>query len=173
MGGIIAGFAATFLLFIFDEAISRTQQSTIEGQRTEIIALEKRIAPRALSGTEVKALKAAVAPFIDRQISIWSYGIDLEGATLALQIKSALDEAHVRTVDSIGHMVSSWTPRIGVIVTGPDDKLVDALLAALKPLAPIRGPLPGGYTTFGEPIPSSTAAIVSAEIFVGIKPIDP
>jgi len=56
MGGIIAGFAATFSLFIFDEAVSGRQQSTIvvqqsniRDQNDKIIALEQRLADRTLS----------------------------------------------------------------------------------------------------------------------------
>jgi hypothetical protein len=41
MGGIVAGFIATFLLFVFDEAISRRQQGVISEQQSTIIGLDK------------------------------------------------------------------------------------------------------------------------------------
>jgi hypothetical protein len=107
--------------------------------------------------------------FPNRQISVWSYGLDLEGRILASQILTALNDAQEPTVDSIGHMVSSTTARIGIIVTGPNDELVDALLTALKP----RGSLsnPGSYSKSGVDMVYGGPNIVPAEIFVGIKPI--
>jgi hypothetical protein len=154
--GVATEAIFTILLFLFDEGISSSQQS-------KIFDLESRIAPRHLSADELTVLEAAVKPFTDRQISIWSYGVDLEAGMLAVQIKSALEAARVPTVDSIGHMVTSWTPRVGVIVTGPDDKLVEALLTALKPVSAVRGSL-------GSTKPSN---VVPAEIFVGVKPLSP
>jgi hypothetical protein len=167
--GIVIEAACTLLLFGFDEGISSKQQETIEAQRTQIIALEKQLALPELSSDELTAFKAAVSPYKDRTISVWSYGLDLEGSRLAHQLLVALNDAKMPTVDSVGHMLGSITPRIGVIITGPDDELIAALLLALKSLSPTRGPLPGGYRTQGEPI--GAQQIVPAEIFVGLKPL--
>lgn len=134
-----------------------------EQLKADNLALEARLAPRRLSHDELEGLKAAIKPFIDRPISIWSYGIDLEAGMLAGQIKFALQDAGAPIVDSIGHMVTSWKPRVGVIVTGPDDKLVGALLTALKSISAVRGPL--------DPERAKTA--IPAEIFVGVKPLSP
>lgn len=193
--GVVIEAACTLLLFGFDEGISTSQQSQIAVAtdratdagfdaalannaaaeanehaaqlESENLKLEAQIQPRRLTTDDIAKLKAAVTPFSNRQISVWSYGLDLEGRFLATQILSALNEAHVPTVDSIGHMLSSVVPRIGVIVTGPDDEPIAALLKALERLSPVRGPLPGGFTTYGPGQPP----IVPAEIFVGIKPI--
>ena len=134
-----------------------------EQLKADNLALEARLAPRRLSHDELERLKAAVKPFINRPISIWSYGIDLEAGILAAQIKEALQWAGVPVVDSIGHMATSWKPRVGVIVTGPDDKLVEALLIALKPVSAVRGSLD----------PEQAKAAIPAEIFVGVKPLSP
>jgi hypothetical protein len=154
------------------EAIGRAAQLEIEAAklRAANLALEAKIAPRNLSPEMIASLKNVASQSANRQISIWSYGIDLEGRLLATQIKSALDDPHASLIDRIGAMVSSVTPRVGVIVTGPDDQLVSTLLEALKPLSPTRGPLPEGFTTYGV---DPRQSIAPAEIFVGIKPINP
>ena len=127
------------------------------------MALETKLAPRRLSHDEIEGLKVAAKPFKDQAISIWSYGVDLEAGMLARQIRDALQWAGLPVVDSIGHMVTSWNPRVGVIITGSNDKLVEALLAALKPVSPVRVSL--------DPERAKTA--IPAEIFVGVKPISP
>jgi hypothetical protein len=138
-------------------------EKEVEEQKAKNLVLEEKIAPRRLSPAQLAELKAAVKPFIARPISIWSYGIDLEAGILATQIKFALQDAGAPIVDSIGHMITSWTPRAGVIITGPDDNLVEALLTALKPISAVRGPL--------DPERAKTA--IPAEIFVGVKPLSP
>jgi len=162
-----AFFAAA--LFVVDTIAGIGQKIEITQLEASNLQLEIQIQPRRLAA----ALKAAVKPFPNRQISVWSYGVDIEGRLLASQILSALNDAHVPIVDSIGHMVSSTTARIGVIITGPDDELVGALLAALKPLSPTKGSLnnPGSYSKSGIDMLYGGPNIVPAEIFVGIKPI--
>ncbi len=161
-----AFFAAA--LFVVDTVAGIGQKIEITQLEASNLQLEAQIQPRRLTADDVATLKAAMRPFSDRQISVWSYGLDLEGRLLASQILKALNDEHVPTVDSIGRMLSSVVPRIGVIVTGPDDELIAAILKGLKPLSPARGPLPGGFTTYG---PMAPLPIVPAEIFVGIKPI--
>jgi hypothetical protein len=166
-----AFFAAA--LFVVDTIAGIGQKIEITQLEASNLQLEIQIQPRRLAAADIAALKAAVKPFPNRQISVWSYGVDIEGRLLASQILSALNDAHVPIVDSIGHMVSSTTARIGVIITGPDDELVGALLAALKPLSPTKGSLnnPGSYSKSGIDMLYGGPNIVPAEIFVGIKPI--
>jgi len=166
-----AFFAAA--LFVVDTIAGIGQKIEITQLEASNLQLEIQIQPRRLAVADIAALKAAVKPFPNRQISVWSYGVDIEGRLLASQILSALNDAHVPIVDSIGHMVSSTTARIGVIITGPDDELVGALLAALKPLSPTKGSLnnPGSYSKSGIDMLYGGPNIVPAEIFVGIKPI--
>jgi hypothetical protein len=158
-------------LFAFALLAVDTTASVI--QKREIAALNAEIAPRRLSSEDIAALKAAVRPYADRQISVWSYGTDVEARVLAAQILHALNDEHVPTVDSIGHMVSSTTLRVGVIITGPDEALIGALMAALKPVSPTRGSLnnPGAYSKSGVDMLYGNPGIVPAEIFVGVKPI--
>ena len=89
---------------------------------------------------------------------------------LATQIKSALVAAHVPVIDRIGEMFGSTNPRVGVIITGPDDQLVSALLGTLKALSPAKAPYHEGFTMDGV---GPVVAAPPAEIFVGIKPIIP
>jgi hypothetical protein len=133
-----------------------------EELRSANLKLEAEIAPRRLSADDIAALKVSVRPFANREVSIWSYGIDLEARILAREILSALGDAQVPTIDRIGNMISSTEPRIGVIVSGPDDQLIETLLKALKPVSAVRGP----YT-------SDNDSPVHAEIFVGTKPVSP
>jgi hypothetical protein len=171
--GILAGFAAHQEAVVANEAAAKANERAAElGIKTEQLkadnlALEEKIAPRRLSANDIEA--SAVEPFPNSEISIWSYGVDVEGRLLAMQIKSALESVAAPgtevIIDRIGAMLSSTTPRIGVIITGPDDELVTALLKALKPLSAVRGPLPGGSA------PAQT--VPPAEIFVGIKPLNP
>jgi hypothetical protein len=166
-----AMFAA--MLFVVDTIAGVEQKKEIAQLEASNLRLEAQIQPRRLTADDIGALKTAVKSFPNRQISVWSYGLDIEGRILASQILLALNEAHVPTVDSIGHMISSTTPRIGVIITGPDDELIDVLLAALKSLSPTRGSLnnPGAYSKTGVDMLYGGPNIVPAEIFVGIKPI--
>lgn len=155
LGGVLISSIFTIGLFVFDEGISRTQEATIA-------ELERKLAPRELSSSEIEFLKATLGPYKDRTISVWSYGLDLESGRLARQILSALESANVPTVNSIGHMISSWEPRLGVIVTGPDEPLVNALIVALKPVSAEHGP---------RMAPGQAATVAPAEIFVGLKPV--
>jgi len=54
--GVAIEAICTILLFGFDEGISSYQKSTIEVQNREIIALDKRLAPRELSAKQQAAL---------------------------------------------------------------------------------------------------------------------
>jgi hypothetical protein len=161
--GVIIEPIFTLWLFVYDENMSRSQN-------TEIAELNRELAPRQLSSSELAALKIAANRFPALIISVWSYGLDLEGSRLARQILSALRKP---TVDSIGHMVGSTTARIGVIITGPNDELVEALLTALKPISATRGTLnnPGAYSKSGVDMLYGTPGIAPAEIFVGVKPL--
>jgi hypothetical protein len=151
-----------------DAAASNARSLLLEKEAEELksknLSLEAKIAPRRLSPDQLTALKAAVRPFIGRTISIWSYGVDLEAGILANQIKFALQDAGAPVADSIGHMATSWTPHAGVEITGSDDKLMEALVTALKPISAVRG----------RPIdPEQAKTFIPAQIFVGVKPLGP
>jgi hypothetical protein len=173
--GVALELFCGLLLWQVDSSIGYKNDIQIEALRLANSKLEAEIQPRRLTADDIAALKAAATRFPNRAISIWSYGIDQEARVLASQILSALNDASAMTVDSIGHMISSTTPRIGIIITGPDDELIEALLAALKPLSPTRGSLnnPGSYSKSGVAMSYGGTSIVPAEIFVGIKPINP
>jgi hypothetical protein len=167
LAGCVVSALSTVLLLVFDEGISRAQNTTI-------IALDKAIAPRRLSSDNITALRDAVVPFRGSPISIWSYGLDTEGRLFAAQIKSVLDIAQIAPIDRIGAMVSSTTPRIGIVISGTDEKLIVALLKALRPFSAKRvsPSSPGSYSQTGADIVfGELNTPVAAEIFVGIKPL--
>jgi hypothetical protein len=98
MSGIIAGFAATFLLFIFDEAISRVQQSKIDeqqsvikDQQSKIVALETRLSPRSLTKEQADAVIAATKLFPAQQYAL-SVAPGAEPLALLCQLDGILKE---------------------------------------------------------------------------------
>ena len=66
MGGIVVGFFCTFMLFVFDEAISTSQKS-------KIVALETRLAPRELSKDQQKQLGSDLRLFAGKTVRVMSY----------------------------------------------------------------------------------------------------
>jgi hypothetical protein len=139
----------------------------LEKEAAELTAqnlkLEAAISPRRLNADDLAKLSHTGARFRGRTISIWSYGMDAEGGLLAVQIRDALAVPSSSVGDHIGAMMFSINVRVGVRLTGPDDELIAALLAALSPLSPVRDP----YTAVPGNMPAA------AEIFIGVKPIKP
>lgn len=86
--GVSFGAIFTIGLFVFDEGISRIQQSTIEVQQSKIIALESAFAPREveLSGDAMKALAKFSSEF--QYLVISAPGLEAEQT--AGQIRSLL-----------------------------------------------------------------------------------
>jgi hypothetical protein len=53
----------TIFLFVFDEGISSSQQGIISEQKSKIIELETKIAPRDLSSIQMQSIADAIRPF--------------------------------------------------------------------------------------------------------------
>ena len=90
--GIAIEAVCTIFLFITDERISDAQQSTIRTQNEEIIALDKKLAPRSLTQEQQSALVSAAEPFAAQQYTL-SVAVGSEPAALLCQIDAALIKA--------------------------------------------------------------------------------
>jgi hypothetical protein len=129
IGGVALEAVCTLLLFGFDEGISNAQQSKIERQNTEIIALRKNSIPRSID-VSAFAERLAGAPPSDLEIRYVRSCIDCE--SLSFWLSEALKKAHwpvdapiaidpqngdwVRVVQSL-HAQSSG---ITVVISSPD-----------------------------------------------------
>ena len=59
--GVVLETVCSVALFTFDEGISQGQQSTIEGQKAQIIVLEQKLAPRTLTVVQQEAIRKVMA----------------------------------------------------------------------------------------------------------------
>lgn len=101
MGGIVAGFAATFMLFVFDEAISRRQQSKIAELDTQLVARTKELlevrkltADRSLTLEDKKSLAASLSTFRDQPAKIVIFPVNFESVFIAHELYGAMLNAH-------------------------------------------------------------------------------
>jgi hypothetical protein len=92
LGGIAVESLCTVFLFVFDESISAKQQSTIESQNSQIIALETQAAPRTLSKEQYDILKGLAGKY--PAINIASE-ISLEAHFFASQLSTPLTAAGI------------------------------------------------------------------------------
>jgi hypothetical protein len=67
--GIVIEPIFTIGLFIYDESLSRAQQSTIESQNAQIIALETRLAPRVISQEQRDRITEKMKMFAGQEFS--------------------------------------------------------------------------------------------------------
>jgi hypothetical protein len=63
----------TIGLFVYDESLSRTQQSTIEAQNREIISLQKRLAPRHVSP---EIISSKIKQFAGQQYAVSASSVE-------------------------------------------------------------------------------------------------
>jgi hypothetical protein len=100
--GVIIEAAATVVLFEFDEGITRAQQSTIETQKSTIIALETKLRPRSsLLQEHEESFVAAIARFKETRFET---GIDLGSSEQTLLAKAL----HFALVSKAGWQAVSW-----------------------------------------------------------------
>jgi hypothetical protein len=90
VGGVSIEAIFTLLLFGFDEGISSNQQSTIQAQNSEIIALEKRLAARILSDEQAAAIAEKVKPFAGQVFQVIPYWKNPESLSFANRIAGIL-----------------------------------------------------------------------------------
>jgi hypothetical protein len=148
------------------EALERLATLGIEAARLQRknLSLQELVQPRQLTSAQVHDVAHALARYSGHAVTLWSYGLDLEGSALAEQIRESLLQAHVIVVNNIGQLSSTARPRIGVEIAGADDHLVAGLHDGLNASADLDAavvPLTGVNPADAAP----------AEIFVGIKPV--
>jgi hypothetical protein len=92
MGGIVAGFAATFLLFVFDEAISSAQRAKIETQQREIVEATGRATN---AGFEAATANVAAGEANERAAKLEKDAAELraQAAELIKRANEAVDHA--------------------------------------------------------------------------------
>ena len=128
------------------------------------LSLEQLVQPRRLSADQVHDVVQALAHHSGHAVTLWSYGLDLEGGALAEQIRDSLIAAKVIVVNNIGQLAATDRPRRGVQITGVDHALVASLYDGLHAVGGLDASvidLPGAKPEDAAP----------AEIFVGIKPV--
>jgi hypothetical protein len=91
LGGVSIGAALTIALFVFDEGISRAQQSTITVQQAKIIALENELAPRILDPPAQSRIANKMRLYPGTHFDL-SALMDSEPMNLLDQIEAALAE---------------------------------------------------------------------------------
>jgi hypothetical protein len=106
-------------LFVFSQHLGTIDGFEIARLNHETAKLEAIAAGRNLKPEEIQALALALRPFATQPILIGSYTGDLEGARLAMQIKSALDRARLTVENRIGDTEAEpGGAFFGVSVTG-------------------------------------------------------
>ena len=149
MGGIVAGFIATFLLFVFDEAISHRQQGVISDQQSKIIDLESKLrvammratSRRLISGSiEQRTLTSVMSKFSGMPVKIMSYGDDHEDRTFTREIMRALEQARLDTPwrwDRIDAEQIGFTDNGMMVASGNDERSKEAASALIGELRKI------------------------------------
>ncbi|MEI9926282.1 MAG: hypothetical protein WDN50_25570 [Bradyrhizobium sp.] len=150
------------------------QSEQIEGkiknrQRTEIISLQERTAPRRLSTAQCSGIVDVLKPFSGRKARVATYVTDGEGSTLGQMIVVCLRAANINTEAGMATILP-WSGFFsGVSVDGEDKELVDVLKNALS----VEGGLvvtPGkGYFAGNQATGTETENAQAVLIVVGVK----
>ena len=128
-------------------------------------SLEEMTHPRRLSPAQMTDVTSAWKAYAGHSVTLWSYGMDLEGSALSEQIKGCLTGARVVVVNNIGRVTSSLPAHVGIQIAGVDKRLVGAIYAGLHTI--------GGLEATEIDLPDeATPEAVPAEIFVGMKPLE-
>jgi hypothetical protein len=148
------------------DALERLATLDIEAARLhrKNLSLEELVQPRQLTSAQAQDVSQALASYSGHAVTLWSYGLDLEGSALAEQIRESLIAAHVVVVNNIGQLSAPARPRVGVQIAGADKRLVDALYDGFHAI----GGLDAGVVELAG---ADAADAVPAEIFVGMKPL--
>lgn len=140
-----------------------------EELRAANLALEALIQPRRWNRPEeAKAFGEALSKFRGRTVKVSSQTGDVEAAVLAQQILIVLQHvAGISVIDRRAAEAPLGFVVLGVLVSGRDEELVSAILAALPPkLRAERGQMPAGAPGFSIQDPPGE---IDATIVVGGK----
>jgi hypothetical protein len=145
------------------------QRETIAQLNNETAKLESIVAGRNLKPEEISALGKSLKRFAGRTILIGSYTGDAEGARLAMQIKAALDLAHITVENRIGNIgAERGGVFLGVGVSGElsERDTINAISDALATEAHLTVNPPQSL----PPFPASSNKLHPLSIGVGMRP---
>ena len=94
--GVVVETLCSITLFVFDEGVSRAQQSTIEAQQSKIIALETELVPRTISSEQRDILVKALKGKLDSLPIFTNPKPDQETLQYAIGIGGALNFAFIQ-----------------------------------------------------------------------------
>ncbi len=111
-------------------------EKALESERVERLKLEALVSPRRLTIDEQKGIGKACASLYTygpkKRIKIRSYGLDGEGAALAVQIGASLNSSRLYTAADIAGIIVTGGFDTGVIISAPteDEKFATCLRSA-------------------------------------------
>jgi hypothetical protein len=177
------------------EARAAEARAMAAAEQLERIKLEAIVTPRSLSLGQQRLIKAALSRFSGHPaVIVSSYGLDLEGAALGVQLISVIGSATgTAPVDRTAGPIVAGGFETGVQIRGPksEQEFMSALASALTSIGKLKevavnGPSvrPGTTITAGvsmapgtaitgarEIVPAYVPAVGPVSIMVGIKPL--
>lgn len=184
---LIVALAAELICALKASAISHR---IVEAERSARIQLEAQVAPRTLSPDQQRAIVDALRKYAGETVNVASYGLDPEGARIALQLITTLQSAgfHV-TTDHAFEVVSGGFYE-GIHLRGPKTEFLSSLDDALSNVGRLKtyvnGPtlrtgaaMSGGAAITGNAAISGSGGVTATpapqsgpvSIFVGVKQI--
>ncbi len=135
--GVMCAAAITISGKIRDDALKvelDASKITIEELRTANFKLEATIAPRRVMPEQQDAIaKALESKFAGKSVNFDLYILDVEAAGLGEQLSGALARAKIRSDPSgLRKRIPAGTIVEGILVSGKNEKLVEALLSAFN-----------------------------------------
>jgi len=127
----LVAFSTYCVVMLQRHELSESEER-IENLRAQNLALEEIIAPRSLTPDETRRIIEGLSPFSGRSIAVESYTLDTDGAVLALQLMPVLKAAGIDVKNAIAGITPMGSFIAGVLVSGKDDKLVDAIVASFN-----------------------------------------
>src|SRR6202035_418382 len=177
--GVMCAAAITISGKIRDDALKvelEASKITAEELRTANLKLEAEIAPRRLKSEQQDAVAKALESFAEKSVYFGSYNLDLEASALGEQLSDALAKANIKgDVSGLRKRIPTGMIADGILISGKDGKLVNALIDALAPtgLKVSRGEAVeavGGVTTqvgVGLSVPKGMSPAMAAMIAAG------
>ena len=162
---LLAGLALQFQLWAMMNAATYSLRMQAAGQiiaqETQNAALVSQIAPRRLTAEQMEKLGKEWAVYKDSHVIIVSYALDPEGAALAMQFNTVLQNAGATVESHIGQGTPTGNYSVGVILTAQD---VDSAVRLAQPLHDIAGL---------DVLVDDKNLKAGPYILVGIKPVKP
>lgn len=146
-----------------------------ETEKLERVKLEAIVAPRTLRVDQQLAIARQLRQFAGKRVSVTTYSLDAEGATLATQIIALLGAATIDVDNRIASVMPLGGFSLGIHVTGADENLAASIRSALSvtgglvvaPAINATGAIPSAGIVGNDP----GSKPVDAAILVGVKPV--